>query len=301
MCLAPTKLPNKLLPYKNWQAVPCGKCPECLSQRAVHWATRIEHELSENPHDSAFVTLTYDDAQCSNYNYDYSDFQAFMKRLRERYAHQKIKHFTSIEHGGQNGRLHFHSILLNYYPTTRNHTITPLKKTQSGFMIFRSSELESLWKHGYSSVAPATSATAYYIASYALSDSTFECPVSGEILSDKLRCSRGIGLSYFIKNRHQIIAKSLFDGHSIPRYYKKKLEELFPNEFEELTKELKKLKTTIVNNHDEFARLREHIAKSKTLSTIYRTPKSFEMLEAQLNTFVLDKVLNRHYGEKDFL
>ncbi|UYD39196.1 MAG: replication initiator protein [Wigfec virus K19_137] len=297
MCLAPTKLPSKILKERNWQSVPCGKCPECLSKRAIEWASRVEHELTLHDN-SAFVTLTYDDAKNHDYDYHYSDFQKFIKRLRERYAHQKIKHFTSIEFGGNHGRLHFHSILFNYYPTTRNHSLSPLKKTESGYMIFRSSELENIWPHGFSSVAPATPATAYYIASYALSDNSYECPVSGEILSDKLRCSQGIGLSYFHKHRHQIIAAAFFRGYSIPRYYKKKLEELYPEEYTSFLEELQKLKKTIVNNHDEYARLKEHISKSKTLSSVYRDPKNFEILEAQLNEFAKDKLINRRYGEK---
>lgn len=295
MCIAPTKLANKLLPEKNWQAVPCGKCPECLSKRAINWATRVEHQLVTTP-DSTFITLTYDDVKKTNYDYHYSDFQSFMKRLRERYKHQTLKHMTSIEYGGQNGRLHFHSIIFNWYPTTRNHTISELKKTSSGFMIYRSSELESLWTHGYSSIAPATSATAYYIASYALSDGAYECPVSGEILSDKLRVSQGLGLEYFLKNRHQIIAAAFFNKQPIPRYYKKKLEELFPNEFESLQNELKILKSEIKPRHDSYARLQEHISKSKLLSTTFRDSKSFEILEAQLNDFAYDKVITRLNG-----
>lgn len=297
MCLAPSKLPHKILPEKNWQVIPCGKCPECLSARAVAWATRVEHELTLHE-GNAFVTLTYDDLQSKNYDYHYSDFQSFIKRLRERYAHQKLKHFTSIEYGGKHGRLHFHSILFNYYPATRKHTLAPLKKTDSGHMIFRSSELESLWPHGFSSVAPASPATAYYIASYALSDNSYECPVSGEILSDKLRCSQGIGLSYFIKHRHQIIALAFFRGYSIPRYYKKKLEELFPSEYTTFTDELEKLKKSIVKTDDGYARLKEHIGKSKTLSSVYRDPKQFSILEAQLNELAYDKLTSRLYGEK---
>lgn len=297
MCIALIKLPSKLLPEKHWQEVPCGKCPECLSKRAVTWATRVEHELTLYP-ESSFITLTYDDAQEKNYDYHYSDFQKFIKKIRERYAHKKLKHLTSIEYGGENGRLHFHSIIFNWYPTTRQHTIKELKKTKSGFMIYRSSELESLWTHGFSSVAPATPATAYYIASYALSDGAYECPVSGEILSDKLRCSQGLGLDYFIKHRHQIIASAFFNNESIPRYYKRKLEQLFPQEFEQLTKELQQLKKQIKPRQDNYARLKEHIQKSTLLSTTFRKTKNFEHIEAQLNDFAMGKILTRLYGEK---
>lgn len=300
MCISLTKLPSKLLPEKHWQDVPCGKCHECLSKRAVNWATRVEHEMTKSD-DHSFITLTYDDVKSPDYDYHYSDFQKFMKNLRFRYAHKKIKHFTSIEYGGENGRLHFHSILFNYYPSTRNHSITELKRSKSGFMIYRSSELESFWKHGFSSVAPASPATAYYIASYALSDGSYECPISGEILSDKLRCSQGIGLDYFLENRHQIIAASFFNSTPLPRYYKKKLEELYPSEFENLSNELAQLKKLIKPRIDNYARLLTHISKSSLLSSTFRNPKSFELLEANLNDFAFDKVRNRLFGEKESL
>lgn len=297
MCLSLTTLPNKLLPEHHWQKVPCGKCPECLSLRAVHWATRVEHELTLSDN-SSFITLTYDDSKSSDFDYHYTDFQRFLKKLRERYKHQKLKHFTSIEYGGQNGRLHFHSILFNYYPTTRNHTLKELKTTSSGFKIYRSSELESLWNFGYSSVAPASASTAFYIASYALSNNSYECPISGEIKSDCLRNSRGIGLDYFIKHRKQIIASAFFNGHSIPRYYKKKLEELFPVEYINFTKKLTELKDTIIETNDAYPRLKEFLGKSSIMDTEFRKTKSFEILEAQLNDFAYDKIISRKYDYK---
>ena len=123
-------------------------------------------------------------------------------------------------------------------------------------------------------------------------------PVSGEILSDKLRVSQGLGLDFFLKNRHQIIAAAFFNKQSIPRYYKKKLEEFYPNEFESLQNELNILKSQIKPRHDSYARLQEHISKSTLLGSTFRDPKSFELLEAQLNSFAYDKALTRRYGEK---
>ena len=38
--------------------LPCGKCRECISKRAVEWATRARHEISLHKQNS-FITLTY--------------------------------------------------------------------------------------------------------------------------------------------------------------------------------------------------------------------------------------------------
>ena len=51
--------------------LPCGKCHECLSKRAIDWATRVEHELTLSP-ESSFITLTYDDAVESDYDINLS-------------------------------------------------------------------------------------------------------------------------------------------------------------------------------------------------------------------------------------
>lgn len=288
MCLRPFKV---LLPESDlWQDVPCqNNCPECLSKRAVDWAYRVGHQLSETE-DNSFVTLTYD-SEKKGYAYDYSDFQKFLKILRSRYPGREIKYMVSIEHGGENGRLHFHAILFNWYPKQdTTHTIKELKTSKSGYLIYRSTELESMWKHGFSSVAPASVGTAYYIASYALSENSFVTD-DGEILSDKMKVSQGIGLTYFVKNFRQILDLAQHENRSIPRYYTKKLAELFPEEYLEFRKYLFDMKSKIIPKEDNHARLLEH--NSKTAQTEFRKPRKYENLEASLSNYAFKKALRK--------
>lgn len=292
MCLTPHKLPYKLLPEKYWQTVPCGKCPECYTRRAQDWGTRAQHEMSLYPNNNAFITLSYDNAQLKNCSFDYTDFQKFIKRLRKKHD---IRYMTSLEYGGKHGRLHFHSILFNYYPIRidpRTQEEVPLKKLKispSGYQLFRSDEIEKLWPYGYSSVAPANIETAYYIAKYALSDSTY-VNSDGEILSDRLFTSKNpaIGLTYFKIHYKSLIAKSIFEGFSMPRYYIKMLEKFFPQDFIYYKTEMAKI--AISDNKDEYARLCEIIAKQNT--TDFREKKNLNHLKIQLSEFEQRKYLS---------
>lgn len=114
------------------QAVPCGKCPECIKARVNAWLFRFGNEL-ERSCNPLFVTLTYDAEHIpyANVEYDYAnmeaelynptlkkkDFQTFMKLLR--YYHKetgndkKLKYYACGEYGARRGRPHYHMVLLN--------------------------------------------------------------------------------------------------------------------------------------------------------------------------------------------
>ena len=218
-----------------------------------------------------------------------------MKKLRKYIQPKKVKYFCSIEYGGENGRLHFHSIIFGWYPRNDTkppygETVTELRKTPKGNMIYRSTELEKLWKNGYSSVAPATASAAYYIASYALSDN-FYVSDDGEILSDKLRCSQGIGLEYFSNHYDQICNLAEFEERSLPRYYIKKLEQLYPEKYVEFLKHINHLRNSITDKGDSYARLMNHVSKHTDCS--FRSPKDFENIEAQLNDFARSQLTRK--------
>jgi len=58
--------------------LPCGKCVECLLERARDWSIRCTHEASTHAK-NAFITLTYsDDNLPSDGKLDYYDFQLFI-------------------------------------------------------------------------------------------------------------------------------------------------------------------------------------------------------------------------------
>lgn len=215
--------------------LPCGKCTECISKRALEWATRARHEISDHD-DNCFLTLTYDDDHLPSFLIVKSDFQKFMKRLRKK-LHSKVRYMVSYEYGGRTGRPHFHSIIFGYNPDNQEF----LMDSPSGEKLFTSPEISSLWDKGYHSIGTANEATAYYIASYALKSKkhTVLDESSGELVqvSDSMDCSKrpAIGRNFFLRNMDSIIAS----GSILPRYYIKLLERDFPDKLQEYQDNIK--------------------------------------------------------------
>jgi len=266
----------------------CGDCFECYKKRALEWCTRVGHELASYE-DSIFVTLTYDDAKLTydqdgqpSYKYEYSDFQAFMKRLRQRIPNTRIRYFTSIEYGGKNGRLHYHAILFNFHPNLQRRNKTkPTVTSPSGYQLYHSSFLEELWPHGFHSFSEASVETAYYIASYALSDSTYVNDM-GEILSDKLKCSQGIGLDFFIVHMDTLIAQAIHYKRTIPRYYRKKLLAHYPlqhKKMENLLTDIKKMSKP----DDTYSRIVDFERKNQKM--LFRSERHFDDLNDLKNYY----------------
>lgn len=246
MCLFPinAELPpdggRPVLDKEGSLKLPCGKCNECISKRAIEWATRAKHEISEHTENS-FITLTYNPENLNSNFIIKSDFQKFVKRLRRKLDY-KIKYMVSYEYGSQYFRPHMHAIFFGYNPDKQ----TFLKNTPSGHPIFTSPEIDELWDKGFHSVGTANEQTAYYIASYALKGKTKTIyhPDTGESceISDTMDVSKrpAIGLNYLLKNYQQLVDT----GEMLPRYYQKKLEEFNPELFEEYqNKVTEKLKT----------------------------------------------------------
>jgi hypothetical protein len=207
--------------------LPCGKCDECISRRAVDWATRAKHEISEHTQ-NCFLTLTYND---ENLNSDFiikRDFQNFLKRLRKK-ENTKFRYMVSYEYGSKKFRPHMHAIIFGYNPPEQSHE----RNAPSGNPLFTSETISKLWTNkkgesmGFHSIAEANEKTAYYIASYALKGQsrTIIHEHTGEEreISDTMDVSRGkgIGLTYLWRNAQQLVNT----GKTLPRYYSKKIEE----------------------------------------------------------------------------
>lgn len=202
------------------QYLPCGKCDECVSRRAIEWATRAKHEISLHK-ENCFITLTYDNDSRPDKILK-EDFQKFLKSLRKKYnLTKKLRYMVSYEYGTKNNNFHLHAILFGF-----NFKKQKLYKYNNSYPLFTSVDLEALWSHGYHSIGEANGKTAYYIASYALKGNSKETinQKTGEIekFNDCMDVSKrpAIGLSYFVKNAAQII-----NSGNVPRYYEKKLSE----------------------------------------------------------------------------
>lgn len=208
--------------------LPCGRCTECISKRAMEWSVRVRHELSLHKENS-FITLTYDDKNLPSQkqideNRSYY-FQNFMKRLRKKLK-RPLRYMVSHEFGSQTYRLHHHVIIFGYNPQNQKF----LKTTNGGSQLFTSDEISKLWQHGFHSIGTANEKTAYYIASYALKGKrhTVTNPTSGELMEvqDSMDVSKrpAIGYEYFIQNYSQIMQTEKI----VPRYYLKKLQDINP-------------------------------------------------------------------------
>lgn len=207
--------------------LPCGKCYECKSKRAVDWATRCGHEISCHE-SSCFITLTYDEDNLPSFLIVKDEFQKFLKRLRK-HIKKKVKYIVSHEYGSKTGRPHHHLIIFGWEPSGQEF----LFNAPSGEPLFTSLELSKLWPYGFHSIGSANERTAYYIASYSLKAETHEVldPVSGEMVtvSDCMDSSKrtAIGFEYFIQNMEQIVNTSSM----LPRYYVKLMTDGLPKSY----------------------------------------------------------------------
>lgn len=200
--------------------IPCGKCTECISKRAIEWATRARHEISTHK-DNCFITLTYNNENLPSISDIKPEFQKFIKRLRKK-TKSNIRYMVSHEYGSQTFRPHHHAIIFGWEPPTLTN---PTPSKSSGELLFRSPELEALWTLGFSSVGSANERSAYYIASYSLKGKkhTLTDPKTGELItiSDCMDASKrpAIGYNYFVKNQHYLVNSDQI----LPRYYLKRL------------------------------------------------------------------------------
>lgn len=233
--------------------VPCGQCIGCRLDKARDWAIRCMHEaqLSLN---NCFVTLTYETAPrecgCSKAGIHGAgldtlrpvDFQLFMKRLRKARYDSWLKVRTPGElfigprylqagEYGDLGRPHHHALIFG----TTFPDMTPWEK-RGVHTLFRSSELESLWPHGFSSVGELTYESASYVARYTLKKLTGQ--LSGQAVGrhpefSTMSLKPGIGAAWFYRFGAEAYPSdevTLRGGSKMkpPRYYDRLLERSKP-------------------------------------------------------------------------
>lgn len=221
---------------------------------------------------NSFVTLTYSNENLSP-GLNYKDFQLFMRRLRKHVP--KVRFFAAGEYGEENLRPHWHALL---FGATFDDAGPVSDQTR------RSKTLEKLWPHGYSSHGPITTATAGYVARYAVKKVTGQNastwytrldPTTGELVECVPEMARmslrpGIGATWFKKYWREIYETR--DGvtqpggrqQPPPRYYDKKLQEI-DDELAELVKANRYNKSFTYAEDNTAARLavREQCAKAK--------------------------------------
>ena len=237
--------------------LPCGGCEGCLLERSRQWAVRCMHE-AQLWEKNCFITLTYKDPPPWN-SLVHSDFQKFMKRLRKRFKGDKevvddrtgksshpIRFYMAGEYGSVRGRPHYHACIFNF----AFEDLKFLRRTNSGSDLYRSTQLESLWPHGYSSVGDVTFESAAYVARYVMKKQNQEIDVhapvdleTGEVIErlpeyNRMSLKPGIGANFVDKYKSDVFPNDyvVVNGHKAkpPRYYFKRLEQQDPDLYEQV-------------------------------------------------------------------
>lgn len=209
----------------------------CRLSKSQDWATRIHHEATQHEF-NCFVTLTFADEHLpTDMSVDIRDVQLFMKRLRKRLGHDRVRYFACGEYGDRFQRPHYHVILFGYSPAD----LVPWRKTGSGFVVSRSAELERVWPFGHVEVGTVTHQSAGYVARYVIKKATGEAVADSltrihpttlfpwQVRPEFIVMSRrpGIGDSWFAQFSGDAFPSDfvIVDGRKkpIPRYYDKKL------------------------------------------------------------------------------
>lgn len=256
-----------MVPFK----LPCGKCTECLLERARDWAIRCTHEAQMHA-STAFITLTY---APEHYPPDgklkYLDFQLFMKRLRK-LSKTELGFFMCGEYGEKTNRAHYHACIFGFDFEDKIHE----RDNEHGDQIWSSKILNDTWGLGHTELGSVTQRSAGYVARYVLKKQNPDADQGFQKMSRK----NTIGKSFiekwwkdiFINAKGAII---LSDGSrsKVPRYYEKWLKKEQPEIWQRYVTEIKhentqRLKEKAEREHEIFLEER-----SKTSNpAFYKSP-----------------------------
>lgn len=227
-----SRLGNPFLVDRHAISLPCGKCAICQIRKRKDMSVRLIHEASLYDN-MCFITLTYDEENCpitngvefdrcladvdKEHGFERTllprDVQLFLKRLRRHleyvpkrpckdvrdHVEKPIRYFAVGEYGSRTHRPHYHIIIFGWCPSD-----AALLKVHNGRPVYRSSQIEKLWKYGFSSFSDVTPAVAKYCARYVtkkyarLDDDKFVGPALPEFVLQSIR-NGGIGAPWFDK------------------------------------------------------------------------------------------------------
>lgn len=233
--------------------LPCGKCLGCRLDYARDWAVRCKHELLF--HDQAcFVTLTFDDDHLPKKGVEKSDLQDFFKRLRSRLAYNNhdppaLSYLACGEYGSRTFRPHYHAIIFGWCPSDCKYFFTD---SGSKSNVYKSDELQSLWKFGFVTVGLDVSyECCNYVARYVvkkqtqeeISDVFFEKNNKPFLLSSR---RPALGRRYLERYSEEVLRSGevIVPGRfrsKVPRYYEKYAEEKNPEKWLKVKKRRRKI------------------------------------------------------------
>ena len=115
----------------------------------------MKHEAAMHDR-NCFITLTYNQDNCPK-EINREDPQKFIKRLRH-HSGRPIRYFLIGEYGDKTHRPHYHACIFGEDFLGGAYNITE--------QLYGNAILDRIWKHGNTSIAEFTTATAMYTAGY---------------------------------------------------------------------------------------------------------------------------------------
>lgn len=220
------------------------------------------------------MTLTFsDDHLPPDLSVSVREMQLFMKRLRKAVGHTRIRFFGCGEYGDRNQRPHYHVLLFGWAPNDQ----VPWRRTSTGHVVYRSAFLEKVWPFGHVEVGTVTLQSAGYVARYVTKKVSGDAAklhyarvdeATGETWNVRpeficMSTRPGIGSLWFEKYCEDAFPSDfvVIDGvkRSVPRYYKKKLDEFEQWEVSEARQ--KRALAHADNNTPERLAVREELAE----------------------------------------
>lgn len=163
-CISPVDIKNPHYGIRGtyYMAVPCGKCPNCLSNRRSDWSLRLQIEL-QNSTSAFFITLTYSDENIF-YNengvasVNKKHMQDYIKRLRKTTS-EKLRYYLVGEYGTKTKRPHYHILLFNYPMDLQDNIINCWSNKQDTI--------------GHVKIGTVTYASIHYVTKYHVNKTSF--------------------------------------------------------------------------------------------------------------------------------
>lgn len=240
---------------------PCGKCDACRENRINEFQLRVSHELESYNYEACFITLTVNDENMENVfpgrELRHRPFQLFIKRLRKELDKQgkKITYLMCGEYGSKYNRPHYHAVIFGWKPNSSDLRLIERRKN---YNISSSSLIAKCWKYGFNTVGVANIHSGSYLAKYVLKQTKdwnqylYEIDEeTGEIRDYKRpylvyprsKQNGGLGYRWYRKNCNEIFEQGYIQGSkieikmTIPRYYKRKFEQEFPELYKQWKEE----------------------------------------------------------------
>lgn len=266
--------------------VPCGRCIGCRLDRSLQWALRCVNEASLYD-DNCFITLTFDEKYIDKSgSLVVSDFQNFMKRLRQKILPNTVRFFHCGEYGPKFSRPHHHACLFGYDFPDKELISNGSNK------VYRSDLLEDLWPFGFHSIGSVTFESAAYVARYvmkkwskenltseelyesmkALTDEDLKAKHYGGKHPEYITMSRrpGIGAAWYDRFKSDVYPEGfcLVNGSKVkpPKYYDSKFELDNPVKYAMLKGE--RLKGAQSNPHNSRTRLDVREEHKKLITSV---------------------------------